>query len=211
MTTLAVRPKGIIFDCDGVLIDSRAANAAYYNRVLDLLRLPPMTAEQEAYAFMATSRQALEYIVPPALHGRIAEACRRISYCRDILPLVLLQDGLRELLDKLATAGIRRAVHTNRTDTMEAVLRFFGVERYFSPVMTAGNVAPKPSPEGVREILRQWNHAPEEVLFLGDSAIDAQTAANAGVPFVAFRNPAAGGVSIASFDELAAWLQNCPS
>lgn len=47
--------RGVIFDCDGVMIDSRAANDEFYNRVLAYFGLPPMTPEQEAYSFMATS------------------------------------------------------------------------------------------------------------------------------------------------------------
>ena len=62
---------GIIFDCDGVMIDSRAANAIFYNKVLAALGLPPLTPEQDAYTFMATARQALEYIVPPARLGAV--------------------------------------------------------------------------------------------------------------------------------------------
>ena len=64
---------GIIFDCDGVMIDSRAANAIFYNKVLAALGLPPLTPEQDAYTFMATARQALEYIVPPEMHQRMYE------------------------------------------------------------------------------------------------------------------------------------------
>ena len=33
---------GVIFDCDGVMIDSRAANNVFYNRVLAYFGLPPM-------------------------------------------------------------------------------------------------------------------------------------------------------------------------
>lgn len=208
-TRLSFRPKGIIFDCDGVLIDSRKANAGYYNRVLAVLGLPPMTREQDSYAFMATSRQALEYIVPPNLHARIPEACRQVSYCRDILPLLELQEGLREFLAFLQSEGIRCAVHTNRTDTMDEVLHFFGLEQYFAPVMTAGTAKPKPSPEGVWEILRQWSCQPEEVLFLGDSTLDELTAARAGVPFAAFCNPQLGGLAITSFRALETLLRNC--
>lgn len=37
--------RGVIFDCDGVMIDSRAANDEFYNRVLAYFGLPPMTPE----------------------------------------------------------------------------------------------------------------------------------------------------------------------
>ena len=70
---------GIIFDCDGVMIDSRAANAIFYNKVLAALGLPPLTPEQDAYTFMATARQALEYIVPPEMHQRMYEVVRTVQ------------------------------------------------------------------------------------------------------------------------------------
>ncbi|WP_366912885.1 HAD hydrolase-like protein, partial [uncultured Desulfovibrio sp.] len=54
---------GVIFDCDGVMINSRAANEQFYNRVLAYFDLPPMTPEQEAYSFMATAGQALRHIL----------------------------------------------------------------------------------------------------------------------------------------------------
>lgn len=80
---------GIIFDCDGVMIDSRAANAIFYNKVLAALGLPPLTPEQDAYTFMATARQALEYIVPPEMHQRMYEVVRtEVIYSRDIVPLL---------------------------------------------------------------------------------------------------------------------------
>ena len=40
---------GVIFDCDGVLLDSRESNSIFYNRVLAVFGLPPMTPEQEKY------------------------------------------------------------------------------------------------------------------------------------------------------------------
>ena len=46
---------GVIFDCDGVIIDSRATNGIYYNRILEHFGLPPMTPEKERYSFMATA------------------------------------------------------------------------------------------------------------------------------------------------------------
>jgi len=78
---------GVIFDCDGVMIDSREANNIFYNRVLAWFGLPPMTIEQENYCFMATSRQALLHIVPPSLHGQIDHVIRHeVIYQRDIVP-----------------------------------------------------------------------------------------------------------------------------
>ena len=40
------RPSGVIFDCDGVLIDSREANIAYYDYLRSYVGLPPLPKEQ---------------------------------------------------------------------------------------------------------------------------------------------------------------------
>ena len=91
---------GVIFDCDGVLLDSRESNSIFYNRVLAVFGLPPMTPEQEKYCFMATAGQALRHIVPPALHQRIDEVVsHHVVYDRDIVPLLRLQEGFRPFVD----------------------------------------------------------------------------------------------------------------
>ena len=97
---------GVIFDCDGVMIDSRTANNIYYNRVLAWFGLPPMTPEQEHYSFMATSEQALLHIVPPHLHHEIDYVIRNeVVYRRDITPLLRLQPGFMNFIGNLRSRG----------------------------------------------------------------------------------------------------------
>lgn len=205
---LPARLSGVIFDCDGVLIDSRAANAEYYNRVLAAFGLPPLTEEQEAYTFMATAEQALRYIVPPSLHPRLPEVCRTaVDYFRDILPLIRLEEGLPEFLKFLRGHGLRCAVHTNRAGGMTAVLDRFRLKGQFNPVVTVRMVAPKPAPDGIFYVQQCWGARTDELLFIGDSDNDARTAAAAGVAFAAFRNPSLdAAVKVDSFKELATLL-----
>ncbi|MDR1856530.1 MAG: HAD family hydrolase [Desulfovibrio sp.] len=179
--------QGVIFDCDGVLIESRQANEAYYNRILAHLGLPPMTASQESHSFMATVGQTLKAILPPELHPRIPEAARAVDYVRDILPLLSLQPGLLSFLDFLRDNSVRMAVHTNRGHAgMQCVLDFFALAGYFDQIVTAQSAPPKPSPEGTADICARWGLEPRQVCYLGDSPVDRQTARGAGVVFVAF-------------------------
>lgn len=181
---------GVIFDCDGVLIDSREANAEYYNRILSALGLPPLTVEQEAYTYMATVDESLAHITPVELQGRLPDICRKsVNYMRDIMPLVRLEDGILDFLRFLSGRGVRCAVHTNRSSGMAVVVDTFDLHRYFDPVVTAVTVRPKPAPDGVQYVLQQWQAAPEKVLFVGDSLNDAQAALRGGVYFAAYRNP----------------------
>lgn len=196
--------RGVIFDCDGVLIDSREANAEYYNRILAALKLPPLTVEQEAYTYMATVNESLEYITPRHLWGQLPDICRKsVNYMRDIMPLVRLEQGVLDFLTFLVERGVRCAVHTNRSSGMAVVVDTFDLHKYFDPVVTAIMVKPKPAPDGVYYVLNAWQLPPEEVLFVGDSSNDAQAALNGGVYFAAYRNPdLPANIQVDSFGEL---------
>ena len=186
---------GVIFDCDGVIVDSRESNAVFYNRVLEHFNLPPMTPEQEKFCFMATAMQALLHIVPPHLHKQIGYVTSEVvNYHRDIMPMLRLQPGFVDFIDYLRDKQVRMAVHTNRRlEGIQTVLDIFGLPSYFDPVVAADTAAPKPSPEGALRICATWQTPPETVLFVGDSEHDKETAQGAGVVFAAFNGGALRG------------------
>ena len=168
---------GVIFDCDGVLLDSRESNSIFYNRVLAVFGLPPMTPEQEKYCFMATAGQALRHIVPPALHQRIDEVVsHHVVYDRDIVPLLRLQEGFRPFVDDLRARGAHGCVHTNRRlHGIQRVLDIFALPSYFDPVVAA-DTAPKSSPEGAQRICAARGYNPADDGIVGDSEHDKTTA-----------------------------------
>ena len=186
---------GVIFDCDGVIVDSRESNTVFYNRVLEHFNLPPMTPEQEQFCFMATAMQALLHIVPPHLHTQISYVTSEVvNYHRDIMPMLRLQPGFVDFIDYLRDKQVRMAVHTNRRlEGIQTVLDIFGLPSYFDPVVAADTAAPKPSPEGALRICATWQTPPETVLFVGDSEHDKETAQGAGVVFAAFNGGALRG------------------
>ena len=182
--------QGLVFDIDGVMLDSRTSNMEYYNLIRRAVQLPPLTSDEEDYCQMATGEQAIDYIIPPEYREAADKACRAINYQEQILPLLSLEPGLLETLHWLKLYDVRLAVFTNRANAVESLLRYFGLESFFSPIMTSGKCPPKPQPDGLLNILREWDFSPCQIAFLGDSKVDEQAARAAGVPFWAFRNPA---------------------
>ena len=82
----------------------------------------------------------------------------------------------------------RTAIATNRSDTMDRVLEVFDLTALFDMVVCAHDVPrPKPAPDPLIHILDAFGIAPGRALFIGDSSVDARTAA---VPFAAYANPA---------------------
>ena len=76
--------SGLIFDCDGVMVDSRDVNIGYYNLLLREVGKPPITPEQAGYVQMSTAKEALEYIFFAGGAEAVAGHCGAlpVSECR---------------------------------------------------------------------------------------------------------------------------------
>jgi phosphoglycolate phosphatase-like HAD superfamily hydrolase len=182
--------KGLVFDVDGVMFDSRRSNIEYYNLIRHAVQLAPISAEEEDFCHMASVDEALERIIPPRRREKARDAAGKINYTTRILPMLSLEPGLPEALFWLRQKGVRLAILTNRNNSVAELLRYFSLESFFSPVMTAGNSPPKPHPAGLMSIVEAWKVDARRIAFLGDSSVDEQAAGSAGVPFWAFRNKA---------------------
>ncbi len=180
--------KGVVFDCDGVLIDSRDSNIRYYNFVKEKLGLPLMNEDEIEYVHTHTVYESIKYIVPEDRLEEALEVVKNIPY-NEILKLIKLENGVMEFLELLKKLNIKCAVNTNRTTTMDAIMDKFGLKGYFFPVVTANIIKhPKPHPESIRFILNTWGFKPEEVVYIGDSKVDEETAKNGNIDFWSYKN-----------------------
>ena len=203
------RPSGIIFDCDGVLIDSRDANIAYYDYLRRYVGLPPLPKEQHDFVQAGTVNEVLDVIIPRALRPLMREAVRKVSYLHDIMPRITHYPGLHGVLDLCKAAGIPMGIDTNRRDGMDIIFNNCRLHGYFDPVVLVDTVpTPKPAPDGAFFIAEKWGLEPSSLLFIGDSASDRGAAQAAGVPFLSFQNQSLSKHSIAGYDILQEALQS---
>jgi phosphoglycolate phosphatase len=178
----------VIFDCDGVMFDSRRSNTNFYNHLLSHFGLPLLRDEQVAYIHMATADESVRYIFrgTPFLEQALAYRFQMdyTPFIQDMVP----EPGLRELLALLKpTCGL--AVATNRSNTIGKVLESYGLADTFDIVVCSLDVtSPKPHPESLFKILDFFSIRPDQALYVGDSTVDAETAKAASVPFVAYKN-----------------------
>ena len=182
--------KAVIYDCDGVMFDSFVANLAFYDRIMEMMGRPTLdrsNEEQMRILHTYANQEVLRYFFPDVALWNNAVRCAAAIDYRELVPFMRIEEGFRETLMALQPR-VELAVCTNRSTSMDMVLESFDLNRFFGCVMTASRVQhPKPHPEPLLKVLEHYRIAPEEALFVGDSDVDRQAAASAGVPFIAYK------------------------
>jgi len=184
----AKKRSAVIFDCDGVMFDSRQANVNYYNSLLANFSLPPMNEEKINYVHSYTANDSIRHIFEGTLYLDQAIAlAKNVDYTPFINDMVI-EPGLKELLKELKP-DFGLAVATNRSTTISKVLQYHGLEGYFDIVVSSLDVKnPKPHPESLLKILDFFTISPKEAFYIGDSQIDHDCARATRVILVAYKN-----------------------
>ncbi len=182
--------KVVAFDCDGVLLDTEQANRFYYSNILQHFGRPAVTDEQFTFVHMHTVFESLAYLFPDEKTLAAAHLFRKTMDYQQYLSYLTVEPHLVSLLEKLKPQ-FKTAIATNRSDTINRLLAAFDLEGYFDLIVTASDVErPKPHPDALLKISDHFNIAPDQVIYIGDSRLDELAARAAGMPLVAYRNPA---------------------
>ena len=177
--------RAAIFDLDGTLLNTLEDLHASVNHTLALHGMP-IRSRDEIRSFLGNGMQALIHLSCP--EGTASELEDRVlAEFKDYYALhgadhTAPYDGIVELLDVLSGEGIRRAVVSNKGDFAVQAL----VEKYFPGIFDAvvgerQDVRRKPAPDTVNAVMRELELAPKDVVYIGDSEVDIDTARNASI------------------------------
>lgn len=191
MSTPKSRYKVVIYDCDGVILDSLESNYIFYNRIMDFLGRAPLDRnDMEARRVLHTYSfdNVMEYFFAGDTRRDEAFRFAKTIHYRDLVPFMRMEEGFVDALDRLK-GHTSLAVCTNRAISMAMIIEDFGLAGYFDCVMTASQVAnPKPHPEPLLKVLEHFGAEPEEALFIGDGEVDMLAAKGAGIPFISYKS-----------------------
>jgi HAD superfamily hydrolase (TIGR01509 family) len=177
--------SAVIFDMDGVLLDSGAHHREAWRRLLTDLGVDPAPdfwrstigrPAEEAVAHL------LDRPLPPAEAAALARR-KREHYTRLAARGMLPVPGAPAFVGILATEGVPRAVATSASrPDVEALLSEIGVRRHFEVVVTADDVRwGKPNPEVYLRAAAGLGLPPEACLVFEDSVVGVHAARNAGM------------------------------
>jgi phosphoglycolate phosphatase len=178
--------KLVIFDLDGTLIDSKLDLAHAVNAARVHLGLGPI-ANEAVYSYVGNGAPMLirRALGPEAPEEDVARALEFfLAYYREhMLDNTVLYAGVREALERLTASGVAMAILTNKpVRVSNAILDGLGIASHFRYVYGGNSFEfKKPHPIGIETLMRQCEAAHADTLMVGDSAVDIETARNAGV------------------------------
>ncbi|MGZ2256461.1 HAD family hydrolase [Roseobacter sp. A03A-229] len=179
-----------IFDLDGTLIDSAPDLHAALNAALEPLGRGPLSLE----AVISFVGNGVEKLVErgltatgglePELHRQTLQAFLT-AYEANGVALTRIYDGALPHLQRLRDADKALGICTNKPqDPAQHICDDLGLSPLFRRIVGARDGQPKkPDPEVLLNMIDALGAVPAETVFVGDSAVDCETARAAGVDF----------------------------
>ncbi len=181
-------PKHLaIFDLDGTLLNTIADLATSTNQALEACGFPTHPVEEYPMYVGNGINKLFERALPA--EARTEENILRIRahflpfYDEHNADLSIPYPGIPQLLEKLQRNGVQIAVASNKYQrATEKLIRHYFPNIHFAAIFGQREGIPvKPHPQIVEDILAIVPVKKEEVIYIGDSGVDMQTALNAGV------------------------------
>ncbi|RRD94642.1 HAD family hydrolase [Clostridiales bacterium COT073_COT-073] len=179
--------KLIIFDLDGTLLNSIEGIGTAMNVVLDKYGYPQHSIDKYYYFVGNGLKKLAERALPAEVVDKegVEEYYRELKISYDIHYSVGLKlyPGIAELLDHLSDRGYLLAINSNKIDHMVRKIArdYYGKWKWQAVIGDREGIPIKPNRIGVDEIIAGAGVKRTEVLYVGDSEVDMQTAHNAEV------------------------------
>jgi phosphoglycolate phosphatase len=174
--------RGVLFDLDGTLVDSREDLASAANAVLAELGLPTLPLDVVASYVGRGARaligRCLSHVAPGREAGEEVALRFLVHYRACMLDSTEPFPGVVQGLGELAARGVPMGIVTNKPHgpALE-VVEALGLSRFFAVVLGGGaGPAKKPAPDGLLVAAGKLGVRPGDCLYVGDSDVDIEAA-----------------------------------
>lgn len=179
--------KTAIFDMDGTLVNTLEDISDGVNEMLAHYNLPPRTFEEIKNFVGNGARKLIERSLPAEKSSDknfVQETLEYYdgSYARHALNKTKPYDGIMEFLSKLEEKKIPLAICTNKQKfaAVKIAEKILSPIKFFEIVGDEPGKKRKPDPTRALEIAKKIGVQPSDVAYFGDTAVDMETARNAG-------------------------------
>lgn len=202
------RVQAVIFDMDGVLVDSEPLYVAVNQEMFTHFGIALSREEHQKFVGIPSTAmwRALreQFTLSPSVDDLVQRETEGFVQKIEQLPRLDPIAGIVPLLDRLHHAGVRLAIASSSirriVDLMTAKA---GIQTYFDAIVSGDAVTRgKPDPEIFLTAAERLHTAPERSLVIEDSPHGVAAANRAGMRCVGFLNPNSGNQDLSRADLL---------
>ena len=198
--------KAVIFDMDGVMVDSEPLHKKTERVTLSPYGICPSDEELDTYMGTEASTLLRTFIRIHRLNVSFDDlyAAYKQNLLRIFRDEVKPIEAALLLISGLKSEGVPLAVgSSSNRDLVRLVLDRIGVEHAFEVVVSGDDVGrSKPAPDIFLEVARRLGLLPADCVVIEDSANGVRAAKAAGMGCVGFRNPNSANQDLGSADRL---------
>lgn len=180
-----MNPLGVIFDMDGVLVDSAAAHFESWQRLARELGAGPISVAQFKSTFGGRNSEIIaEWFGETDATRSKALGDRKESLYREIIRhAVSPMPGAKELIDRLVAEGITLAIGSSGPpENVRMICEAMGLTAVFRAVITGADVSRgKPDPEVFLRAAERMSLAPDQCVVIEDAPLGIEAACRAGM------------------------------
>ncbi len=176
-----IKFRGVIFDCDGTLIDSLGYALESFNYALAQIGEGPKTAA-EVKRFFGRAADRIFFGLLRDEQKALSAFEHYFEHQSGLAVGMRLFPGIRNLLEQIHEKKIPMAVVTGRHERdLLAVLAPHELDKFFITLVSDNQLSySKPHPEGILRAAKIMGIDPKECIYVGDSVTDIQAAHAAG-------------------------------
>lgn len=189
--------KAVIFDMDGVIVDSEPIHNK--STLLTLQEFGVTLTPEYLNQFVGTTPACMfdtirkEYALTVTTEELLAadkQHCKKLFATEGMLPV----PGVIDLIKDLSRHGVKLAVASSSSlKQIEEVLKTLGIQKYFCKLISGQEVAhPKPAPDIFTKALSLLGVNEKEVFIIEDSTLGVQAAKAASIPCIGYINQNSG-------------------
>jgi pyrophosphatase PpaX len=181
--------KAILFDIDGVLLDSFEANLKFFQDIMQKLDRRKPTREEFSKLFHLSTIAVLRILLDGSSEEEIQKAFSMAKYREVAYPMALLKmpEHTEQVLDALSKRYDLGIVSSRLLGSIFESPQMIRLKHYFKVVVSYEDTAQhKPHPEPLLFATSKLAFNPKEIVYVGDAETDLIAAKAAGMKIVMY-------------------------
>jgi len=181
--------RAVIFDVDGVLLDSFEANLKFFQDLMIKAGYNPPTREEFSAIFHLSMMDAVKALTKSSSEEEIKRVWE-IGRSREVnydIELLATPEGVKEVIEKLSQDYLLGIVTSRIKESVYESPKLAKLKRYFKVTVSyQDTMNHKPHPEPLLFAAQKLKAKPEECVYIGDLESDIKAARAAGMKIIVY-------------------------